>query len=206
MTLAKPFAALGALAALSLISALPAAADRIPLANLSGYLNQMQSVSGKFTQINNDGSVTTGDILIKRPGRVRFDYDPPDKSLVIAGGGQVAVFDPKSNVPPEQFPLSRTPLNLILADRVDLNRSNMVVDHREDGPATTVTLQDPAHPEYGNIQLKFTGAPTELRQWIITNDAGAKTTVVLGEMQRGARIGARPFNIPQEIRARGLGN
>lgn len=189
---------------LSLALAAPVLADKIPLKQLSKYLNSFQTAEGEFTQINGDGSVTTGNILIKRPGRVRFDYAAPDNSLVIAGGSQVAVFDPKSNVPPQQFPLKRTPLNLILAKHVDFNQSNMVVGHRDDGTATVVKIQDPKHPEYGNIQLKFTSKPVELRQWIITNDAGTQTTVILGELKKGVKIGARPFNIPQEIQARGL--
>lgn len=186
--------------------ALPVQAEKIPLGQISQYLNSLQSAAGEFTQINEDGSVTTGNIYIKRPGRVRFEYAPPDRSLVIAGGGQVAVFDPKSNVPPEQFPLRRTPLNLILARNVNLNRSNMVVGHKEDGTATTVVVQDPEHPEYGNIQLKFTGNPVELRQWIITNDVGSQTTVILGELDKKASVGAAKFNIPQEIQRRGLSN
>lgn len=189
---------------LSLALAVPAMAEKISLSQISSYLNSFQTAKGDFTQINEDGSVTTGEILIKRPGRIRFDYAPPDDSLVIAGGSQVAVFDPKSNVPPEQFPLKRTPLNLILASKVDFSRSNMVVGHRDDGTATVVKVQDPEHPEYGNIQLKFTSNPVELRQWVITNDAGGETTVILGNLAKGVQIGARPFNIPQEIQARGL--
>lgn len=182
----------------------PALADKIPLKTLSGYLNALKTAKGDFTQINADGTVTTGEILIKRPGRIRFDYAPPDNSLVIAGGQQVAIFDPKSNVPPEQFPLKRTPLNIILAENVNLNRSNMVVGHSDDGTATTIKLQDPENPDYGNIQLKFTSQPVQLRQWIITNDAGEQTTVILGDMQNGIQIGSRPFSIVTEIQQRGL--
>lgn len=191
---------------LSLALAVPAAADKIPLGAINKYLNSFTTAQGEFTQINADGSVTTGEILIKRPGRVRFDYAPPDDSLVIAGSNRVAVFDPKSNVPPEQFPLSRTPLKIILARKVDFTRSNMVVGHRDDGTATTVTVQDPQHPEYGNIQLKFTGNPVQLRQWVITNDAGSQTTVILGDLKKGIQIGAAPFSIQNEINRRGLGN
>jgi outer membrane lipoprotein-sorting protein len=189
---------------MALAMASPALADRIPLNNLSNYLNKMQTAKGAFTQINDDGTVTTGDISIKRPGRIRFEYAAPDNSLVMAGGGTVAVFDPKSNVPPQQFPLSKTPLNLILARNVDLKKSGAVVGHKDDGTATTVTVQDPEHPEYGNIQLKFTPNPIQLRQWVITNDAGQQTTVILGDLTQGVSIGSRPFSIPTEIKARGL--
>ncbi len=189
---------------LAVVLALPATADKIPLSEISSYLNTLKSASGAFTQINDDQSISEGKISIKRPGRIRFDYDPPDDSLVIAGGGQVAIFDPKSNAPPEQFPLSRTPLSLILAERVNLNRSNMVVGHSEDGAATVVRVQDPEHPEYGNMALKFTANPVQLRQWVITNDVGDQTTVILRELDTSVSLGARLFNIVQEIEARGL--
>lgn len=184
--------------------AAPAMAEKIPLNTLAKYIGSIQSATSPFTQINDDGSITTGTIYIKRPGRARFEYNPPDKSLVIAGGSQVAVFDPKSNVPPQQFPLRRTPLNLILAKNIDFNQSKMIVGHGEDGAATVVKAQDPKHPEYGNIQLKFTGNPAQLRQWIITNDAGQQTTVILGDLQKVGALPAGLFSIPVELRKRGL--
>jgi outer membrane lipoprotein-sorting protein len=189
---------------MTLALAAPAWADKIPLKDLAVYINGIKSATSGFTQVNDDGSITTGTIYIKRPGRARFEYNPPDNSLVIAGGSQVAIFDPKSNVPPQQFPLARTPLNLILARNIDFSRSNMIVGHREDGEATVVTVQDPKHPEYGNIQLKFTGNPVQLRQWIITNDAGQETTVIMQELKETRSISSRKFNIVQEIQARGL--
>ncbi len=191
---------------MSLALAAPAWAEKIPLNALAGYINKITTAQSPFTQVNDDGSITTGTIYIKRPGRARFEYNPPDNSLVIAGGSQVAIFDPKSNVPPEQFPLKRTPLNLILAKNIDFNRSKMIVGHKEDGNATVVKVQDPEHPEYGDIQLKFTGNPVQLRQWVITNDAGQQTTVILGDLKKVNAIPSRKFNIPVEINARGLGN
>ena len=181
----------------------PAFAEKIPLNALAQYISGITTAQSPFTQVNADGTITTGTFYIKRPGRARFEYDAPDRSLVIAGGGQVAIFDAKSNVPPEQFPLARTPLNLILARNIDFNRSNMIVGHAEDGNATVVTAQDPKHPEYGNIQLKFTGSPVQLRQWVITNGAGEETTVILGDLKEVANIGSAKFNIQVEIAARG---
>lgn len=192
------------LAAALAVLAAPAMAQKIPLGELATYINGITSAKSGFTQINDDGSITTGEIFIKRPGRARFDYAAPDNSLVIAGGGQVAIFDPKSNVPPEQFPLKRTPLNLILGRNINFSTSNMIVGHAEEGEATVVTVQDPKNPEYGNIQLKFTGNPIQLRQWVITNDAGQQTTVIMQALEPTSSIPSRFFNIPQEIEARGL--
>jgi outer membrane lipoprotein-sorting protein len=191
------------LAPLALLVPLPAWAAKISLGTLSDYLNSLTTVESDFTQINSDGSISTGKIYIKRPGRVRFEYAPPDRSLVIAGGQQVAIFDAKSNQPPEQYPLKRTPLNLILAEKIDLARASMVVGHTADGTSTRVLAQDPEHPEYGSIELVFTEGPVELRQWIITDDLGAQTTVILGELTKGGNLGARLFDISAETSARG---
>jgi len=191
-----------ALAALSWPVA--AHAQQVPLAALSRYLDAIDTARGEFTQINADGTISTGTISIHRPGRVRFDYAPPDESLVMAGGGQVAIFDGRSNAGPEQFPLARTPLNLILARRVDLSRSGMVIAHDSDGATTSVTAQDPERPDLGTIRLVFTADPIELRQWVITDEGGQQTTVILGRLETGVALAAGLFNITQEAQARGL--
>lgn len=190
------------LAPLIFLLPLPAAAEKLSLATLSDYLNDLTTVEADFTQINSDGTISTGKIYIRRPGRVRFEYAPPDRSLVIAGGQQVAIFDAKSNQPPEQYPLKRTPLNLILAADVDLARAKMVVGHEFDGTSTRVRAQDPETPEYGTIELVFTADPIELRQWIITDDLGAQTTVILGEMKKGVELGSSLFDITAETKKR----
>ncbi len=179
--------------------AVPASAQQLSLSDLSGYLNQLQTAQGGFTQINVDGTISTGTIYIKRPGRIRFEYAPPDASMVIAGGGQVAIFDPRSNTGPDRYPLNQTPLSIILARDVNLGQANMVTGHTSDGTTTTVTAQDPDHPEYGSIQLVFTADPVELRQWIVTDDTGSQTTVILNDLETGVQIGDRPFNITAEM-------
>lgn len=183
----------------AILAATPALADKLPLKAISDYLNSIQTAQTDFTQVNDDGSLSTGTLYIKRPGRMRFDYNPPERLLVMAGGGQVGVFDGKSNLrTAERYPLTRTPLNLILEKNVDLARRNMVVGHEFDGTATVVTAQDPEHPEYGTIQLKFTSDPVELRQWVIRDGQGAVTTVILGPLALGGNLPATLFNIDYE--------
>jgi outer membrane lipoprotein-sorting protein len=173
----------------------PALAQRIPLAEISRYLNALQTAQADFTQVNADGTISTGRLYIHRPGRMRFEYAPPDQSLVLASGGQVAIFDRKSNQPPEQYPLSRTPLNIILERNVDLSRARMVVAHVEEGNTTAVVAQDPANPQYGTLKLVFTANPTALRQWVVTDDVGTQTTVILGDLRTGVTLGASLFSM-----------
>ena len=177
--------------------AFPALAERIPLNEISRYLNSLTTVTSEFTQINPDGTVSTGTVYIQRPGRVRFEYDN-DPTLVLASGGNVAIFDGKSNGGPQQYPLSQTPLSIILDANVNLGRQGMVTGHSEQNNGTIVTAQDPQRPQNGTIQMVFT-APTELRQWVATDDTGQKSTVILGEMSKGGSIPSSQFSIQSEM-------
>ncbi|OYW60129.1 MAG: cell envelope biogenesis protein LolA [Rhodobacterales bacterium 12-65-15] len=180
----------------------PAQAEILSLETLSAYLNDITTVETDFTQINADGTISTGKIYIERPGRVRFEYAPPDRSLVIAAAQAVTIYDGKSNQAPETYPLRRTPLNLILADDIDLATANMVIGHVEDGPSTRVLAQDPEYPEYGSIELVFTADPVELRQWVIIDDLGTATTVILGEMIKGEELEPGLFDTTLEAERR----
>ena len=187
-----------------MLTALPAMAEKIPLSEISAYFNAMTTAEATFTQINADESISTGKIYLQRPGRMRFVYDPPDESLVLTSGGMVAIFDTKSNQPPEQYPLSRTPLSLILDAQINLERAGVVLSHDEVQAATQVVAIDPDHPEFGSIALVFTPAPVTLRQWVVTDDLGQKTTIILGDLTTGAVYPPSQFAIESELRKRGL--
>lgn len=174
---------------------LPAAAEKLSLGEISAYLNSLRTAQGQFTQVNEDGSISTGRILLKRPGRVRFEYDPPEAALVVADGDTVGIIDPRSNER-QGYPLHRTPLKIILERNVNLDRARMVTAHVSDGTTTTVRAQDPDNPEYGSIDLVFTANPVELRQWIINDANGGRTTVILGDLVKDVRLADENFVIP----------
>jgi outer membrane lipoprotein-sorting protein len=170
-------------------------ADKISLNALSSYLNGLRNVEAKFTQINADGSLSTGVLYIKRPGRIRVEYDPPNNALVLASQGQLAIFDPNGNNGPESYPLSKTPLSLILADNINLSRERMVRGHQFDGTSTTLTVQDPEHPERGLLVLVFTGPSPQLRQWVIEGQNGEQTVIVLNDVAMNMFLNDNLFNV-----------
>ena len=182
-----------------LLLAAPVSGRTISLDELSSYLNAITTAESSFIQITDDGSQSTGRMYIKRPGRIRFEYDPPELALVIVGGGQVAVFDPKANAEPTRFPLIHTPLSLVLEKTVNLARQDMVVTHKSEGPITFIVLQDPDRPEYGSIQLMFTDNPVQLSQWIVDDNSGSQTQIVLGGWVQGQELPNILFNIQVEM-------
>lgn len=191
---------LAALAAWT-FTTLPAAADQISLKEISTYLNDMGTAKSGFTQISGDGTIMTGTLMIKRPWKIRFEYDQDD-TLVISSARAVAIFDPRGNPRPETYPLGKTPLKLILGRNINLAQENMVVGQSYDGTATRVLAQDPKHPEYGTLELVFTDDPVQLRQWVTRDEAGSETTIVLGGMEQGVKLPNLLFNIDKETERR----
>jgi len=172
-----------------------ASAEKLSLDQLSAYLNQLNSAKGGFTQMNPDNTRSKGEFMIKRPGRMRFEYANPNPALVVASSGQIAIFDKKSSSGPQGFPIGRTPLGIILKKDVNLRTSGMIIAHVEEGPLTKVTAQDPKHPDYGNIQLVFTADPIVLREWVVTDQSGQRTTVVLGSLNKRVYLPESLFDI-----------
>jgi outer membrane lipoprotein-sorting protein len=187
------------LALLATLPALPAMAAPVPLDRLSAYLNGITTAEARFTQFNDDGTRSAGTLYISRPGRMRFEYDPPNDALVLANAGEVAIFDARSNADPQQFPLGTTPLSLILGRNIDLGRANMVEKFYQtiDG-STVVVAHDPQRPESGKIELFFSPDPIALTQWIVTDQTGAVTAVRLGDLKTGMAFDNNFFSISRE--------
>lgn len=174
----KPFVTMAVLAA---FFALPAAAAPISLADLSAYFAGIRTAEAPFTQYNADGTEVTGRLFMHRPGRARFEYDNSDV-LVVVGGGQVAIFEDLTDAQPLQYPLSVTPLDLILGRNVSLATSDLVVDHREAEDGTTrVVARDQDRPEAGELTLVFADVPVRLVQWMTRNEYGETVVVALGD-------------------------
>ena len=187
---------------LCMVLASPVAAEKISLNEISSYFNAMTTAEAQFSQITDTGGTSTGRLFIRRPGRIRFEYDPPEATLVVVGGGQVAVFDPKSRDEPLRFPLRHSPLNLVLEREVDLAQRDMVVAHFEVESQTAVTLQDPENPDYGFIQLIFNDNPVQLHQWVVQDNSGGQTHIILDSLTEGGKLSNMLFNIQHEMRKR----
>jgi outer membrane lipoprotein-sorting protein len=193
---------LSSVAACASMAALPAWAEKASLTELSAYLNTIKTVEARFTQSNADGSSSTGKLFIKRPGRIRFEYDPPfQDTLVLAGGGSVGIFDGRGSA--ESFPLSRTPLKLILDRKIDLTRIHMVTGHGEQNGRTVVQAQDPDHPEYGRIYLFFDRNPLRLSEWLIISETGEQTRLKISPFVERSNLSDRMFSIRLEEEKRG---
>jgi outer membrane lipoprotein-sorting protein len=176
------------------LAGLPAAAQ-VDASAIERYLQGLRTARGRFTQTNPDGSTQTGAFYLAKPGRIRFEYDKPPGAMVIADGSWVGVFDPKSNRNPTRYPLDRTPLGLLLRDRLSLTEPGLVLGATEDARGTHITVVDPRAPQEGRMVMSFARSPVRLQGWEITTKSGQRTRVALTDLQPGAAIDGSLFNI-----------
>ncbi|MGF1554451.1 MAG: outer membrane lipoprotein carrier protein LolA [Paracoccaceae bacterium] len=173
-------------------------ADARDLARISNYLNGTNTLKGTFVQVGPDGDVSTGDFFMRRPGRVRFEYDVPNPALIVADGTWVAVIDRRAQTL-DRYPLSRTPLDILLSDRVDLRGSGVVQSIERAEGRIRVRAVDPDAPDQGSITMIFADNPLELRQWVVVDAQGLTTTIALSELQANVSIDPRMFFIEDPV-------
>ena len=174
-------------------------ADPYSLANISQYLKNLKILKADFSQINADGTISSGTILIKRPGRMRFEYYTPDKTLVLVSAGALAIFDPKGDDAPVTYPIKNNPISLILKGEVDLLNSGILENYKMSTGQAVVKIRDPEKPEHGSVELLFTGATPELEKFTVQNENGLSTSITLEDIEYPDKINDTLFSIQLEI-------
>ena len=187
------------LAGCAAVVASPAFAQNESINRLNTYLTNLRSAVATFTQENPDGTSTTGTFYMKKPGKMRFEYDAPSDSLVVADGRTLAIFDAKSNVSPQRYPQRRTPLSMLSADDIDVTSSVFVRRIEETGGRAYVTMYDPEKPQNGQMVMIFEINPMQLVEWILTDKSGLETHVFLNNLQTGVDLRNRLFSIGWNI-------
>lgn len=172
-------------------------AQRSELTRLSDYLNSIRTLQGAFTQIDPNGSLEQGTFYLSKPGRMRFSYEPPNPLLIVSDGTTVAVKNSKLNTT-DRYPLTDTPLDLILGDKVDLNRNLAITGMAEDATGITIHARSQSSHAQGDISIVFAKEPLELRQWTVVDAQGLQTTVALRDVQTGVTLPGTLFVLRDE--------
>lgn len=184
----------GALAAAGLTGTATAQVNQADLLRISNYLNGITTMQGEFVQVGPDGDLSEGRFFMRRPGRIRFEYEPPNPTLIIADGFWVGVYDILEESL-DRFPLSETPLDLLLRDRVNLRSEGAIEAIERSAGQLRVRAIDPDSRDQGSLTMVFNDNPLELTQWIVTDAQGLNTTVALSGTQRNVTLGGELFFI-----------
>jgi outer membrane lipoprotein-sorting protein len=153
---------------------------------ISAYLNSFKTMQGEFTQISPKGNVSRGVFYISKPGKMRFEYAPPNPFLIVADGRWLTIKN-RAKEKGDQFPLSQTPLKLVLSNKVDLRKETQVLDFEDQGGITSVTLEEKGGSLGGNLTLVYDRNRNALQQWVVTDAKGRRTTVSLENVVAGVK-------------------
>jgi outer membrane lipoprotein-sorting protein len=162
----------------------PTAQDQAIVAQAQKYLNSLTSLTANFLQVAADGSTRTGKAWLQRPGKMRFEYDPPDKQLLVAGYGLLVYNDPQL-AQTTNIPLGSTPLGILLAQHVTLSGDVTVTSVDRQPGEDTITLVRTGKANQGSLSLVFGTSPLELRQWVVTDAQQRQTRVSLYDIAPG---------------------
>lgn len=162
---------------------------------VSAYLSGLQNVSGNFVQVGPDGSRTTGDFYIQKPGKVRFEYDAPSPIAIVADGSSLVVRD-RRLATQDIYPLSQTPLRFLLSDRIDLLRDTNLVGVSADDMYISVTIEE-KQPLVGTsrLMLMIGAKDNQLKQWTVTDPQGYDTTIAVYNLDTSKKLDPGMFKI-----------
>lgn len=161
------------------------------------YMNTMRSVRGRFAETGPRGQRSSGAFYLRRPGRMRFEYDAPSRLVVVADGTFIHRWDPRLETY-QRVPTNQTPLSLLLGESASFSSRYISID---DVSATTdgaqIRLRDNRRPREGSLTLVFGGSPYRLREWTVRDAQGAATRVQLATISAAEGLANSLFANPR---------
>ena len=160
---------------------------------ISKFINSFKTMQGEFTQISPKGNLSRGVFYIAKPGKMRFEYAPPNPFLIVSDGKWLTIKNTKKERG-DQFPLSQTPLRLVLGNKVDILKDTHILDFEEQDGLTSVTLEDKKSSlGGGQLTLVYDQNRNALQQWVVIDGKGRRTTVTLENMVAGIETDPKLF-------------
>ena len=161
---------------------------------INAYFNSFQTLRGELVQTSPRGRSAKGVFFIAKPGKLRFEVEPPTPYIMASDGKWLTLTNKKMNKG-DQFPLSKTPLRLLVSNQLDLLKEADVISFAQDGGITTIALSDKKGSIPGQIVLVFDETQDVLQQWIIIDGKGQRTTVALANIEKDVKINPKLFAV-----------
>lgn len=172
---------------LALFAALPAGAQQVGVPQIEQYFNGIRTLKARFVQSNPNGAVLQGTLYVRRPGRMRFEYDPPSQLKIVADGSQVTMWDPATR-DFGQWPIGWTAASFLVRDPLTLSGDLQVEKIERVNGLLEATLSQSRKPQEGKVIVRLTENPLTLQGWTIVDNRGNRVTVSLTDMQTGIQL------------------
>jgi outer membrane lipoprotein-sorting protein len=163
------------------------------------YLNEIKTLRAEFLQVSSNGAVATGKLLMQRPGKIRFEYDPPSPIMLISDGYFLRYID-KDLEQVTHIWLEDTPIGFLLDDNLKLSGGITVTKFKKNANLLTITMAKSKKPEKGTVSIIFSDKPLALEKWVIKDAQGITTTITLNNRERPLKIDPRLFELTDETK------
>lgn len=159
------------------------------------YIQGIDTMQAEFTQVAPSGNVSTGTMQMSRPGRLRFEYDAPTPTLIVAVQGLVYIHDTELETT-DSYPVNKTPLKFLLAEKIDRSDANLTAVTRSE-KSVALTLESIDEETEGQLVLEFLAPEMQLVRWAVYDARGGATIVELDDVKTGVRIANNAFRVPE---------
>jgi len=166
--------------------------DTAVLQRVAAYLQGVRTMTARFEQDVSKGGVATGYLWVQRPGRMRFQYDPPNQLLMFADSFNVYYWDPELKQM-STVALKSTPAWFLLRDPISFTDGVTLTRFEHSGNTVRVTVVQTAEPNAGSLTMEFTENPLVLRHWTVVDQQRKVTNVSLSEVQYGMALDPNLF-------------
>ena len=174
-------------AILSLLTLAGTAHAQVGVPEIERYVNSIRTLQARFVQSNPNGSVAQGTLYVRRPGRMRFEYDAPSKLKVVADGTQVTLWDPATR-DFGQWPIGWTAASFLVREPFTLSGDLTVESLQRTGDGLQLTIVQTRKPQEGKIMVRLSENPMALRGWSIIDNRGNKVDVTLTDLKTGGQL------------------
>lgn len=192
------FLSLGAASVALAAASTPVSAQKASdLTAVEAHIEQVTTMSATFSQSDRKGQTMTGKMLIKRPGKIRFEYQKGANLLIVGDGKSLNMIDYQVRQV-QRWPIGESPLSALLDPKRDLKKYGKLVP-TSDPNVVSVAVKDPKRPEYGTITMIFVrngAAPggLQLDSWVALDSQNKRTTIRLSGHQYGIAVDDKTFN------------
>lgn len=166
--------------------------DTAELQRIAAYLDGIHTMTARFAQSTANGGAATGYVWLARPGKMRFQYDPPNELLLLADAFYLYSWDPDLKQM-TKVGLKSTPAWFLLREPISFTDGVIVTRFAHSGNTAQVTVVESAEPDAGSLTMVFTENPLALRQWTVVDQQGRVTNVSLSEVQYGMALDPKLF-------------
>lgn len=170
------------------------------ITEVNNALTRLKQFNAKFSQTDQNGQSISGTLTLLRPGRLRFDYNPPSALKIIADGNNVAVIDERLGTR-DLYSIGLTPLKFLLSRSIDLGREFKISDIRVEPDRLVLEADDTA--TFGgssHIILGFDRKTLLLKNWTVIDPQGYSVTIRLSQIDTKHEPDTMGFVIPDAVK------